>query len=54
MKLTLGRCIDYLMDRYKYGLAHDYIHKPMSWALYETWKWADHNEKSRVEEADNT
>lgn len=23
----------------------DYINKPISWALYETWKWANVNEE---------
>lgn len=25
----------------------DHIQKPISWALYQTWKWADKNEKER-------
>ena len=24
-----------------------YINKPISWALYQTWKWADEREKPR-------
>ncbi len=24
-----------------------YIKKPIAWALYQTWKWADFNEKER-------
>jgi hypothetical protein len=28
------------------------IKKPISWALYQTWKWADFNEKEREVNAD--
>ena len=30
-----------------------YVEKPISWALYQTWKWSDENEKSRIAEARN-
>ena len=26
-----------------------YIRKPVSWALYQTWKWANQNEEERKE-----
>ena len=26
-----------------------YIRKPVSWALYQTWKWANQNEEERDE-----
>lgn len=25
----------------------EHIKKPIAWALYQTWKWADFNEKER-------
>lgn len=27
-----------------------YIKKPIAWALYHTWKWADFNERSKKNE----
>ena len=47
LKVTPGKAIDYFMEKLKYAYDHDYIYKPTAWALYETWKWADKNEKSR-------
>jgi hypothetical protein len=29
-----------------------YIEKPISWALYQTWKWFDKKEKSRITESE--
>ena len=29
------------------AMESDYIRKPVSWALYQTWKWAEANEKER-------
>ena len=26
---------------------NSYIRKPISWALYQTWKWANQNEEER-------
>ena len=30
-----------------------YIKKPIAWALYQTWKWADFNEREREVNDDN-
>lgn len=46
-KLTMGTVLDMLIDKYTYALKHDLIHKPMAWALYETWKYVDEKEKWR-------
>jgi hypothetical protein len=29
-----------------------YVENPISWALYQTWKWFDNNEKSRKAESE--
>lgn len=31
-----------------------YIKKPISWALYHTWKWADANEEVNADEKNST
>ena len=36
-----------LLEKYVEGLANQWIHKPMAWALYETWKAIDKTEKER-------
>ena len=46
-KITPGNAIDCFLDKLKYAYKYDYINKPVSWALYQTWKWADKNEKER-------
>ena len=28
----------------------DHIKKPISWALYQTWKWADANEEMKADD----
>lgn len=45
--ITPSKAIDKLMENYAYALKWDYVRKPMSWALYQTWKWADENERER-------
>lgn len=37
-ELYFERCIEQAMKS-------DYIKKPISWALYQTWKWADVTEE---------
>ena len=32
----------------------EHIKKPLSWALYQTWKWADKTEEIREDERINT
>ena len=45
MRTSPGKVIDMFMEKLKY--AYDYTNKPVSWALYETWKWADRIETPR-------
>lgn len=38
--------IERMIERYvEYGMNNKYIKKPITWALYKTWKWADFNER---------
>jgi hypothetical protein len=44
--------VELMLERYieqaqKYGSV---IKKPISWALYQTWKWADSNEEVNADE----
>ena len=45
--VKLGNAIEKMVVNYHFALGRDYIRKPVSWALYRTWKWADSNEKER-------
>lgn len=35
----------------EYAMKSDTIKKPISWALYQTWKWADKNEEVKDNDA---
>lgn len=42
-----------MFERYVEQAINDkYIKKPIAWALYQTWKWANFNEKEREVKAD--
>lgn len=47
--MTLGKAIDIFVIKYKVALNNTLIKKPISWALYETWKEVDKKEKEREE-----
>lgn len=38
---------------YDKALKSDYVEKPISWALYQTWKLFDKKEKSRIAESED-
>ena len=44
MKMTIGKVVDELLKNYEYSKSQNWIEKPFSWALYQTWKWADEKE----------
>ena len=46
-RMTIGKAIDYLIGEYFDAIQEEHIRKPISYALYQTWKWADGEEKSR-------
>jgi hypothetical protein len=38
-----------MIEKYvELAMNNKYINKPITWALYKTWKWADKNEKENV------
>ena len=45
--MRLDTAIKRLNENYQKALKWDFVQKPVSWALYQTWKWADENEKPR-------
>lgn len=45
--MTIRDVIDKLIENWKSALKKDYVRKPLSFALYETWKWANRNETVR-------
>lgn len=49
-KVTVGNMVEEFLIHYAEGLKRDYIKKPIAWALYQTWLWADKNEKVRIKD----
>ena len=47
MKVTLDKAIRELCTMYGRGITNKYVFKPVSWALYQTWKKIDELEESR-------
>ena len=45
--MTLGKVVDHFVCEYKAALNNSFVIKPMSYALYQTWKWLDDHEKPR-------
>ena len=45
--MRLDTAIKRLNENYQKALKWDFVQKPVSWALYQTWKWADENEKPK-------
>ena len=43
--LVIDDVIKEFKEKYEYALKQKYIHKPMSYALYQTWKKIDKTEK---------
>lgn len=46
-KVKLGEALEKIVINYHFAMSRDFIRKPVAWALYRTWKWADANEKER-------
>lgn len=45
--MTLGKVVDYFLKEYNKALKNSYVRKPISYALYHTWKMIDEKEKPR-------
>ena len=50
--MTIGRAIDYLIGEYFDAMCEEHIQKPVAYALYQTWKWADAKEKPKKMEVE--
>ena len=48
--MTVGAVVEEFLIYYADALKKNYIRKPVSWALYQTWKWADVHEAERKED----
>lgn len=44
------KAIQMLTEEYRKAQANVYVTKPLSYALYQVWKYFDKNEKSRLAE----
>lgn len=44
-KITIGKVIDMIANYHYEAVISPTIRKPMSWAIYQTWKWVDEHEK---------
>lgn len=49
----LGKAIADLIAAYEDAIHNDFVHKPVSYALYQTWKKWDENEKPRKTKLNN-
>lgn len=52
MKITTDKAFQQFLMYYNRAVDNKVIFKPVAWALYQTWKWADAKEKPRVESED--
>lgn len=48
--MTIEKAITKLWEFYRRAVPNKYIHKPVSWALFQTWKWTDAHEEERGRE----
>lgn len=48
IKITFEVIIEKFHDFYIKALKNKSIDKPMAWSLYQTWKWVDAREMSRI------
>lgn len=46
-KLTIELAIRKVTEEYFYAVKSEFVKKPISWALYTTWKYFDEREKAK-------
>lgn len=49
MKLTTDKAFSKFLMYYNRAIENKVIEKPISWALYQTWKYFNEHEQSRYE-----
>lgn len=47
MGMTIGRIMDFVLKKHIEAVLNPIVQKPYAWAVYQTWKWVDANEKPR-------
>lgn len=52
--MTFEKAIEKLGEMYAKALNTPYVEKPISWALYKTWREIDMKEKPRKEKENET
>jgi len=45
--MTIGQAINRLIEEWEASKKSEYVRKPVAYALFHTWKWADAYEKER-------
>lgn len=45
--MTLEQAIEKLKEEYEKALKSEYIHSPLAYALYKTWRYVDNREKKK-------
>lgn len=45
--MTIGRIMDFILRKHTEAVLNPNVQKPYAWAIYQTWKWVDENEKPR-------
>lgn len=45
--MSIGKMIDKFLVEYNKAFKDEMVSKPVAYALYKTWKWADKMEKPR-------
>lgn len=48
MKITADKAFKKFLEYYNRAVKNKVIDKPISWSLYQTWKWSDEKEKPRI------
>ena len=49
-EVTIGDIVNQFIIQYRSAISMAYVNKPMSYVLYQTWKWLDGIEKNRKSE----
>ena len=45
--MTIGKILDFMLMKHTGAVLNPMVNKPFAWAVYQTWKWVDENEKPR-------
>lgn len=48
--MTIGKVVDHFIIEYNSAMNNPYVRRPISYALYQTWKWSEKIEKPRKDQ----